>query len=154
VSFLGSWGCPLQTLSFAFGIILEAKCFISSDNFTRNVIPIHYSKNRSLMFATTRRNARLISATTFTKLALVRRNRKWWKLIHTQTCLYYDQVTRLPLRHEMESFQERHSHTSPLLINRPMKLSAIIIRVINFTSYTQNFIRYSPLKFNSIRRRN
>jgi hypothetical protein len=35
-SFHGSWGCrlfPLQILSFTFGIILKAKCFISNDNF-------------------------------------------------------------------------------------------------------------------------
>jgi uncharacterized protein YktB (UPF0637 family) len=60
----------------------------SFHNFTQNLMLIHCSKNRSLIFATRRRNTRLISATTSTQLALMHWNRKWSKLKHAQICLY------------------------------------------------------------------
>jgi hypothetical protein len=57
--FLGSWGCwmfPLETLSLAFGIILNAPCVISGVNVTANLMLIRCSKSRSLIPATRRKN--------------------------------------------------------------------------------------------------
>jgi len=38
-------------------------------------------------------------------------NRNWCKKKHAQTCLYYDQVTWLPLRWAIKPFRELRSHT-------------------------------------------
>jgi hypothetical protein len=74
--------------------------------------PEHTSTHRCLSFilATRCRNTRLISATTFTQLALMCWNCNSCKLKHAQTRLYYDQVARLPSQRSVKSFRELYSH--------------------------------------------
>jgi hypothetical protein len=49
-------------------------------------------------------NTCLISTTTSTKLALMCWKRNWCMFKHAQTCLYYNQVTWLPLHHAIKLF--------------------------------------------------
>jgi len=67
------------------------------------------SKNQSFIFVTRQKHACLISTTTTTELALMYLNHTWIKFKHAQTCLYYDQITWLPLSCAVKSFQQLHS---------------------------------------------
>jgi hypothetical protein len=76
--------------SFSTIILWEHGLLLPSfPNFTQNLTLIRCSKNRSLIFATRRRNTHIISATTSKQLALMRWNRNWCKLKHAQICLFY-----------------------------------------------------------------
>jgi hypothetical protein len=100
-NFLGSWAClvfPLQNFVVCSrghvkntAFYLQWSFFAFFPNFIHNLM-FRCSKNCSLIFATRRRNTRVLSAT---QLALLmHRNRNLRKLKHAQTCLYYDQVTQ------------------------------------------------------------
>jgi hypothetical protein len=114
--FLRSLGCqlfPLGTLLFAFRFTLEAPCFISSDNFTQNLMLSHCSKKSITYFCNeTEKHTQLINTTTSIALVLMHLNHNWCKLIHAETHLYYDQIAELPLSHKIKSLCKLHGHTT------------------------------------------
>jgi hypothetical protein len=85
-------------------IIFDKKLFV---NWLERSEHINAPKNR---------NTHLISTTSLTQLMLIWWNHNWCKFKHAQTCLSYEQVTRLTSSHTIKSFLEPHSHTMYLLI--------------------------------------
>jgi hypothetical protein len=153
-----------KTLDFFIASLPQALESISQvllalfPNFTQNVMLLHCSKTRSLIFAARRRNTRFLSAKTSTQLALMRWNLNWCKLKHARTCIYGYQVAWLPLSRAVKSFRKLHSHTmysfSPhlfVLVDYCSDIKLFFVRKCILVKQLENFVTWQIMMTPSCR---
>jgi len=109
-SFLGSWGCwlfPLQTLSFALGITLQALCFISNDISTRIFSLIDCKYRDTHQRSETQKHTRLIIVPTST-----------FSFFHAHDCIRYPPQIR-KLHHDIRHgrWHQLQRHFRPKTLN-------------------------------------